>query len=722
MRHLKSSILPVREVALGLSHEMRADGDGLLPRLQEQVQKARNAWNRKVGELKDFLKGYDAIGLAVGEDDLFNSVLRLFVASILEQQLAVKKIDQRFQECSQDVEFFIPHLLIYLLYGAFESEDRLRFSLLAMCQQSLPFACKVHWYVSAFCLQHAGVRTERMQALDSLLSSVVECGEAAAQVLSDRVCPHPAHAVTAASSSNMPSYGTVDAVMEEQEGCLAPIGGTGFYYPLHITKLPPADMPLFQSQLAFWKALADISRSLAALPRKMRTPSLREELIKVLEQFLPSAVIHLPFGNTQHRLWALHVEECLVFNTKDRAPVLLCMEVVHYAEGKRKKARKWWRMLAKSSASSSNLTSAGISSSGSLADMDHAAPALDLDAGLGQWDSSPRRSSSIGKLHLQRHVSSPTDGSNGLVSTDDEGSAVEEVADTVVFKEKWRKKTSRLRASSVVGSYRGWALVPVIVKAGDDLRQEQLASHVVQFMHGILQASRTGSQLRPYAVLALSPDSGVIEAVPNTVSLDIIKQPELGYHTLPVFFLQHFGAADSAQYLYAQQNFILSLAAYSVLCYLLNLRDRHNGNILLTTHGHIVHIDFGFLLGSTPGGNLDFEQAPFKLTSEYVELMGGQDSKGFVAFRECCVTTFLELRKHSRRIMLFLEMLSKGNEHLPCFAESPQRVLQAMHGRFFPEMNDHAAKDMVNKLINQSLDHWTTGAYDGFQRCCMGIQ
>ena len=60
------------------------------------------------------------------------------------------------------------------------------------------------------------------------------------------------------------------------------------------------------------------------------------------------------------------------------------------------------------------------------------------------------------------------------------------------------------------------------------------------------------------------------------------------------------------------------MAGYSLVCYLLAMKDRHNGNILLDDAGHVVHIDFGFMLSNSPGG-VNFESAPFKLTRELLE-------------------------------------------------------------------------------------------------------
>lgn len=64
-------------------------------------------------------------------------------------------------------------------------------------------------------------------------------------------------------------------------------------------------------------------------------------------------------------------------------------------------------------------------------------------------------------------------------------------------------------------------------------------------------------------------------------------------------------------------NFIESLAGYSIIQYLLQIKDRHNNNILVDTQGHIIHIDFSFMISSSPG-NMNFEKAPFKLTEDYI--------------------------------------------------------------------------------------------------------
>lgn len=92
----------------------------------------------------------------------------------------------------------------------------------------------------------------------------------------------------------------------------------------------------------------------------------------------------------------------------------------------------------------------------------------------------------------------------------------------------------------------------------------------------------------------------------------------------------------------AQNNFAESLAGYSLFNYLFNVKDRHNGNILIDSEGHLVHIDFGFMLQSSPGG-INFESSPFKLTKEYIDLLGGSHSEMYEYFKCLMIRGFYEV-------------------------------------------------------------------------------
>ena len=194
--------------------------------------------------------------------------------------------------------------------------------------------------------------------------------------------------------------------------------------------------------------------------------------------------------------------------------------------------------------------------------------------------------------------------------------------------------------------------------------------------------------------------------------------------TLRDIFVAQFGPDTKCdRYRAAQRRFTESMAGYSLVCYFLQIKDRHNGNILLTKSGHLVHIDFGFLLLSSPGagGGIGFESAPFKLTREMVELLGGPNSRHFLKYRELCVRTFMELRRHQNKLVLLIHMLVRGNEDLPCFVGRAEEAVKAFKGRFRLEMNDNAVRAYINGLIDESVENWRTKWYDRYQRCCVGI-
>ena len=127
------------------------------------------------------------------------------------------------------------------------------------------------------------------------------------------------------------------------------------------------------------------------------------------------------------------------------------------------------------------------------------------------------------------------------------------------------------------------------------------------------------------------------------------------------------------------------MAGYSLLCYILQIKDRHNGNILLDSKGHMIHVDFGFMFSNSPG-NLNFESVTFKLTQEYIDVLGGQRSKFFVKFKQMMVKGFMALREHAEEIISFVEMSIVSGIDLPCF-QGRDRVLSELRDRFKLDMN-----------------------------------
>ncbi len=314
----------------------------------------------------------------------------------------------------------------------------------------------------------------------------------------------------------------------------------------------------------------------------------------------------------------------------------------------------------------------------------------------------------------------PASAAGGLSTKPD---ATDEAV-AVAFRQPWNSVVDEVRAASPFGHLPGWRLVPVIVKSNDDLRQEQFVSVLLKQFELIWRDADVPVWVRHYDILATARDGGIIEAIPDTISIDSLRKG-LGerYGGLQDFYVRHWGAGrkDSPRFRAARKAFVSSMAAYAIVCYLLNIKDRHNGNILIDRHGHVMHIDFGFLLSNSPGGNMNFEAAPFKLTKEFVDLMGGARSRSFVAFRNLCAKAFLEVRKRKEKVILLVEMMMDGNEDLPCFRAGKRAIIEQLRARFAPGASSRQCVSLVNGLINQSMDNWRTRWYDAYQRWSVGI-
>lgn len=134
----------------------------------------------------------------------------------------------------------------------------------------------------------------------------------------------------------------------------------------------------------------------------------------------------------------------------------------------------------------------------------------------------------------------------------------------------------------------------VICKSNDDLRQEVFTMQLLQFLKDIWDEAGLDMYLHPYRILSTSQSTGMIEVIDNSDSFDGVKG-DLNGARLIEYFKQNFKTPEELKQ--AKLNFTRSLAAYSMATYILGIKDRHNGNIMLKQDGGVAHIDFGFLFG-----------------------------------------------------------------------------------------------------------------------------
>lgn len=252
--------------------------------------------------------------------------------------------------------------------------------------------------------------------------------------------------------------------------------------------------------------------------------------------------------------------------------------------------------------------------------------------------------------------------------------------------------------------------VPVIFKAGDDLRQDALTLQMFRLMDEVWKREGLDLHMSIYSVLASGDSAGYIEVVQNAASLADIQKNAGGIvtaafakATLQRWLRQH--NQSDAKYELAVKKFVFSCAGYSVGTYLLGLGDRHNDNIMVTTSGHLFHIDFAHFLGNImKWKGIKRETAPFVLTPAIAHVMGGVKSEQFQHFREICCKAFNILRKHSHVfITLFALMVSTGIPQLNSYAD-----IHFLRNAFMLHLSDAEAEAAFLKLIDKCLSSLAT--------------
>ncbi|MED6220390.1 hypothetical protein PIB30_044330 [Stylosanthes scabra] len=253
-----------------------------------------------------------------------------------------------------------------------------------------------------------------------------------------------------------------------------------------------------------------------------------------------------------------------------------------------------------------------------------------------------------------------------------------------------------------------------LAKSGnDDLRQdavmEQFFSLVNTFLRNHQDTWKRRLGVRTYKVVPFTPSAGVLEWVNGTLPLGEYLLGSMrngGAHgrygigdwsflkcrehmlnerdkrkafeevcrnfrpVMHYFFLERF--LQPAEWFEKRLAYTRSVAASSMVGYIVGLGDRHSMNILIDqATAEVVHIDLGVafeqgLMLKTP------ERVPFRLTRDIIDGMGVTGVEG--VFRRCCEETLSVMRNNKEALLTIVEVFI--HDPLYKWALSPLKALQ----------------------------------------------
>ena len=235
-----------------------------------------------------------------------------------------------------------------------------------------------------------------------------------------------------------------------------------------------------------------------------------------------------------------------------------------------------------------------------------------------------------------------------------------------------------------------------LLKGHEDLRQDervmQLFGLVNSLLAGDAASAARGLSIARYAVIPLSPNSGLIGWVPNCDTLHalirefrdarrtplnaehrlmlgmapdydalcVIQKVEVFEHALDstsgddVKRVMWLKSRNSEVWLERRTAYTRSCAVMSIVGYLLGLGDRHPSNLMLDRYsGKLLHIDFGDCFEASMHREKFPERVPFRLTRMMVRAMEAAGIEG--NFRFAAETTARVLRSHKDSVLAMLE-------------------------------------------------------------------
>jgi hypothetical protein len=141
--------------------------------------------------------------------------------------------------------------------------------------------------------------------------------------------------------------------------------------------------------------------------------------------------------------------------------------------------------------------------------------------------------------------------------------------------EPFSAKVERIKQNSPYGHMQGWRLDGLIAKSNDDLRQEVFVMQMISFLKRVFAESKVNVWILTYKIVSTSKSTGLIQLIPNSISLDGLKKGEHWPGSLRAYFESTYGPPDSPAFKAALNSYVQSLAGYSVVTYVLAIKDRY---------------------------------------------------------------------------------------------------------------------------------------------------
>jgi hypothetical protein len=162
----------------------------------------------------------------------------------------------------------------------------------------------------------------------------------------------------------------------------------------------------------------------------------------------------------------------------------------------------------------------------------------------------------------------------GDVAVEAEAEVKEETQAWTTGSETFAEKARRLQKASEYTDLKNWKLDGLIAKSNDDLRQEVFVIQLISFYQKIFKEANVDVLLYSYQIMSTSKTTGLIQLIPDSISIDALKKQPSWPGSLRGHFEQSYGPVGSPAFEAAMGCYVRSLAGYSIVTYLLALKDR----------------------------------------------------------------------------------------------------------------------------------------------------